>query len=83
MKISPFPHRAGELQPGVTSLTIITTDSPNATAEGLNSRIQAIKADALRVPRRFWFSFVCHLVALILSPPERPAAASGPRFGGA
>ena len=31
----------------------------------------------------FWFSFVCHLVALILSSPRTPAAASGAGFGGA
>ena len=31
----------------------------------------------------FWFSFVCHLVALILSCPRTPAAASGAGFGGA
>jgi hypothetical protein len=31
----------------------------------------------------FWFSFVCHLVALILSFPRTPAAASGAGFGGA
>ena len=29
----------------------------------------------------FWFSFVCHLVALILSSPRTPAAASGAGLG--
>ena len=31
----------------------------------------------------FWFLFVCHLVALLLSSPRTPAAASGAGFGGA